>query len=115
MKKRLLSIVLILAMVMNFGILPVFAAGGATLEISPNTTGLKAGDVVTVTATVPQVSGIASGFLKLTFDKATLEVQSINAPTTFAGYGTTVTSVSTANNVGAMVQQEILICRKHLF
>ena len=101
MKKRLLSIVLILAMVMNFGILPVFAAGGATLEISPNTTGLKAGDVVTVTATVPQVSGIASGFLKLTFDKATLEVQSINAPTTFAGYGTTVTSVSTANNVGA--------------
>ena len=101
MKKRLLSIVLILAMVMNFGILPVFAAGSATLEISPNTTGLKAGDVVTVTATVPQVSGIASGLLKLTFDKATLEVQSINAPTTFAGYGTTVTSVSTANNVGA--------------
>lgn len=100
MKKRLLSIVLILAMVMNFGILPVFAAGSATLEISPNTTGLKAGDVVTVTATVPQVSGIASGLLKLTFDKATLEVQSINAPTTFAGYGTTVTSVSTANNVG---------------
>ena len=101
MKKRLLSIVLILAMVMNFGILPVFAAGSATLEISPNTPGLKAGDVVTVTATVPQVSGIASGLLKLTFDKATLEVQSINAPTTFAGYGTTVTSVSTANNVGA--------------
>lgn len=101
MKKRLLSIVLILAMVMNFGILPVFAAGSATLEISSNTTGLKAGDVVTVTATVPQVSGIASGLLKLTFDKATLEVQSINAPTTFAGYGTTVTSVSTANNVGA--------------
>lgn len=100
MKKRLLSIVLILAMVMNFGILPVFAAGSATLEISPNTTGLKAGDVVTVTATVPQVRGIASGLLKLTFDKATLEVQSINAPTTFAGYGTTVTSVSTANNVG---------------
>ena len=101
MKKRLLSIVLILAMVMNFGISPVFAAGSATLEISPNTTGLKAGDVVTVTATVPQVSGIASGLLKLTFDKATLEAQSINAPTTFAGYGTTVTSVSTANNVGA--------------
>lgn len=101
MKKRLLSIVLILAMVMNFGILPVFAAGSATLEISPNTTGLKAGDVITVTATVPQVSGIASGFLKLTFDKATLEVQSINAPTTFAGYSTTVTSVSTANSVGA--------------
>lgn len=102
MKRRFLSVALVLIMMMNLLAVTAFAEENATLEASTDTFSLKVGDAVTVTAIVPQVSGIASGYLKLNFDKETLEVQTINAPTTFAGYATTVTGISDANSTGTI-------------
>lgn len=53
MKKRIISLVLVIAIILNFNI-TALAAGGATLTSTlPSDGNLKAGDTFTVTLTVP--------------------------------------------------------------
>ena len=99
--KRILSVFLAICMLFTL-VLPVFALETATLAITEDSSDgeLKAGDTVVATATVPAVNNIASGLLKITFKKDILEVNAIEAPGSLGGYGTTVTSVATANQNG---------------
>ena len=100
MKKRILSLFLVLSLLGSLLCVPAMAAENATLNVTGAESGVKAGDTVTATVTVPAVQQIASGFVKLLFDKSKLEATNIDAPSTFSGYGTTVSSLTAANNNG---------------
>ena len=100
MKKRILSLFLVLSLLGSLLCVPAMAAENATLNVTGAESGVKAGDTVTATVTVPAVQQIASGFVKLLFDKSKLEATNIDAPSTFSGYGTTVSSLKAANNNG---------------
>ncbi len=101
MKRRILSVLLAACMLFSL-VIPALALDTATLEVAEdgNDGNLKAGDTLTVTATVPAVSGITSGFLKIKFNKTVLEATAIDAPSSLGGYGTTVSSITAANNNG---------------
>ena len=101
MKKRIISLVLVIAIILNFNI-TALAAGGATLTSTlPSDGNLKAGDTFTVTLTVPPVSGFASLHLGMHFEKSVLEVTSLSLPDTVGGYAAVITDVNEANVAGA--------------
>ena len=101
MKKRIISLILVIAIILNFNI-TALAAGGATLTSTlPSDGNLKAGDTFTVTLTVPPVSGFASLHLGMHFEKSVLEVTSLSLPDTVGGYAAVITDVNEANVAGA--------------
>ena len=101
MKKRIISLILVIAIILNFNI-TALAAGGATLTSTlPSDGNLKAGDTFTVTLTVPPVSGFASLHLGMHFEKSVLEVTSLSLPDKVGGYAAVITDVDEANVAGA--------------
>ena len=101
MKKRIISLILVIAIILNFNI-TALAAGGATLTSTlPSDGNLKAGDTFTVTLTVPPVSGFASLHLGMHFEKSVLEVTSLSLPDKVGGYAAVITDVDDANVAGA--------------
>ena len=101
MKKRIISLILVIAIILNFNI-TALAAGGATLTSTlPSDGNLKAGDTFTVTLTVPPVSGFASLHLGMHFEKSVLEVTSLSLPDKVGGYAAVITDVNEANVAGA--------------
>ena len=101
MKKRTISLVLVIAIILNFHI-TALAAGDATLTSTlPSDGNLKAGDTFTVTLTVPPVSGFASLHLGMHFEKSVLEVTSLSLPDKVGGYAAVITDVNEANVAGA--------------
>ena len=100
MKKRALSILLVLVMV--FSLLPVQAAAADNcLKVSGNTA--KAGDTVKVTYTVPKkVEEIASVSAKIKFDSASVQLTSVIFPTIGAivPVGPTVDEANNASEIG---------------
>lgn len=101
MKKRIISLVLVIAIILNFNI-TALAAGGATLTSTlPSDGNLKAGDTFTVTLTVPPVSGFASLHLGMHFEKSVLEVTSLSLPDKVGGSPAVITNVNEANTAGA--------------
>ena len=100
MKKRALSILLVLAMV--FSLLPVQAAAADNcLKVSGNTA--KVGDTIKVTYTVPKkVEEIASVSAKIKFDSASVQLTSVNFPTigTIVPVGPTVDEANSASEIG---------------
>ena len=101
MKKRIISLILVIAIILNFNI-TALAAGGATLTSTlPSDGNLKAGDTFTVTLTVPPVSGFASLHLGMHFEKSVLEVTSLSLPDKVGGYAAVITDVDEANDAGA--------------
>ena len=103
MKKRILALVLSIVMTLSLMTPTAFAASKAQLTATGMGADnkLKAGDTITVTATIPAIENITSGNIQLNFNKTYLIVQSISGPSTFSGYGTTMTDVTSANNVGS--------------
>ena len=100
MKKSILSLLLVVSLLSSLLCVPAMAAENATLNVTGAESGVKSGDTITATVNVPAVQQIASGFVKLLFDKSKLEAKSINAPSTFSSYPTTVSSLAAANNNG---------------
>ena len=100
MKKRALSILLVLAMV--FSLLPVQAAAvDNCLKVSGNTA--KVGDTIKVTYTVPKkVEEITSVSAKIKFDSASVQLTSVIFPTigTIAPVGPTVDEANSASEIG---------------
>ena len=100
MKKRALSILLVLAMV--FSLLPVQAAAvDNCLKVSGNTA--KVGDTIKVTYTVPKkVDEITSVSAKIKFDSASVQLTSVIFPTigTIAPVGPTVDEANSASEIG---------------
>ena len=103
MKKRILALVLSIVMTLSLMTPTAFAASKAQLTATGMGADnkLKAGDTITVTATIPAIENITSGNIQINFNKTYLIVQSISGPSTFSGYGTTMTDVTSANNVGS--------------
>ncbi len=89
-----------LALLLSLAVVPAYGAEAKatlSLDLKPP---YAEGEVFTVTVTIPKLNGIESGFFKLLLDTAALEVTAIDAPSTFAGYGTTVSTPTSANSTG---------------
>ena len=101
MKKRIISLILVIAIILNFNITALAAEGATLTSTLPSDGNLKAGDTFTVTLTVPPVSGFASLHLGMHFEKSVLEVTSLSLPDKVGGYAAVITDVDEANVAGA--------------
>lgn len=77
--KKLLSLVLTVAILLSMLCIPALAADNATLSVTGDTNGeIKAGDTITATVTVPKpTSQVASGKIRVEFKNSVLTATSI--------------------------------------
>ena len=100
MSKRIIATLLSIAMLMSLLCTSALAATNADLVVTGANGGIRSGDTITATVTVPSVSDVASGFVKVLFKNVILNATNITAPEKVSDASTTVTTVSTANSVG---------------
>lgn len=100
MSKRIIATLLSIAMLMSLLCTSALAATNADLVVTGANGGIRSGDTITATVTVPSVSSVASGFVKVLFKNAILNATNITAPEKVSDASTTVTTVPTANSVG---------------
>lgn len=100
MSKRIIATLLSIAMLMSLLCTSALAATNADLVVTGASGGIRSGDTITATVTVPSVSSVASGFVKVLFKNAILNATNITAPEKVSDASTTVTTVPTANSVG---------------
>lgn len=97
MSKRIIATLLSIAMLMSLLCTSALAATNADLVVTGANGGIRSGDTITATVTVPSVSDVASGFVKVLFKNVILNATNITAPEKVSDASTTVTTVSTAN------------------
>ena len=78
MKKKLISIVLSLAMVFSFTMVSVVAANGPTVTVATAETQAKAGDEVTLNVSIANNSGFTNYEWNIQYDKERLELTKIS-------------------------------------